>query len=192
MGKKKSDFDWVHINARKLTKPGRVMSTLWKLLSQKKVSPSKATSLLEEFFSSTGDPIVVVIDELDYLISRKQKELYTIVDWPSRPRSRLIVIGIANTLDLPERVLLPRIASRFGTEGLSFAPYSREQLTQLIQSRLEKTEVFDADAIAFCSMKISSTLGDARRALNLCRFVFILFIVFIFVIIINYSYSILK
>jgi origin recognition complex subunit 1 len=60
---------------------------------------------------------VLVLDEVDYLISRSQKELYTLVDWPSKPKSRLIVIGIANTLDLPERLLMPRIASRFGTEG---------------------------------------------------------------------------
>ena len=59
----------------------------------------------------------MVVDEIDYLISRSQKELYTLVDWPTKPNSRLIVIGIANTLDLPERLLLPRIASRFGNEG---------------------------------------------------------------------------
>ena len=61
---------------------------------------------------------MAVIDEIDFLISRSQKELYTLVDWPSKPKSRLIVIGIANTLDLPERLLMPRIASRFGNEGL--------------------------------------------------------------------------
>ena len=35
--------------------------------------------------------------------------LYNLFEWPTRPGARLAVIGIANTLDLPER-LLPRIA----------------------------------------------------------------------------------
>lgn len=35
--------------------------------------------------------------------------LYNLFEWPTRPGARLAIIGIANTLDLPER-LLPRIA----------------------------------------------------------------------------------
>ena len=40
--------------------------------------------------------------------------LYNLFEWPTKPRSRLAVIGVANTMDLPER-LLPRIASRLGS-----------------------------------------------------------------------------
>ena len=110
-----------------------------------------------------------MIDEIDFLISRSQKELYTLVDWPSHPRSRLIVVGIANTLDLPERLLMPRIASRFGSEGISFAPYSKEQLETLILSRLKDQSIFHTDAVAFCAMSVASSFGDARRALNLAK-----------------------
>ena len=35
--------------------------------------------------------------------------LYNLMEWPMRTGSRLAVIGIANTMDLPER-FLPRIA----------------------------------------------------------------------------------
>ena len=40
--------------------------------------------------------------------------LYNLFEWPTKTRSRLAVIGVANTMDLPER-LLPRIASRLGS-----------------------------------------------------------------------------
>ena len=40
--------------------------------------------------------------------------LYNLFEWPMRKGSRLAVIGVANTMDLPER-LLPRIASRLGS-----------------------------------------------------------------------------
>lgn len=39
--------------------------------------------------------------------------LYNLFEWPMRKGSRLAIIGVANTMDLPER-LLPRIASRLG------------------------------------------------------------------------------
>ena len=40
--------------------------------------------------------------------------LYNLCEWPARPGSRLALVGIANTLDLPDR-LAPRIASRLGS-----------------------------------------------------------------------------
>ena len=43
--------------------------------------------------------------------------LYNLFEWPMRKGSRLAVIGVANTMDLPER-LLPRIASRLGSRSL--------------------------------------------------------------------------
>lgn len=34
--------------------------------------------------------------------------LYNLFEWPTRANSRLVVVGIANTMDLPER-LLPKV-----------------------------------------------------------------------------------
>jgi origin recognition complex subunit 1 len=70
--------------------------------------------LLEDLFSSSGrlakcQLTVVLLDELDMLLSRDQSVLYNLFGWPQASGARLVVIGIANTLDLPER-LLPKIA----------------------------------------------------------------------------------
>ena len=37
--------------------------------------------------------IVVLVDELDFLVTRKQSVLYNLFDWPTRRHARLIVIG---------------------------------------------------------------------------------------------------
>ncbi len=38
--------------------------------------------------------------------------LYQLFDWANNASARLIIVAIANTLDLPERLLMPRVASR--------------------------------------------------------------------------------
>lgn len=94
----------------------------------KKVSHSKVSE----------KPVVLVIDELDLLCTRRQDILYSLFDWPTRHNNHrvLIVLAIANTMDLPERLLHPRVASRLGLTRLTFAPYSHEQLAQIVRHNL--------------------------------------------------------
>ena len=79
-----------------------------------RVSPANAESLLDEMFAARGKQrgraatTVLLVDEMDLLLTRRQRVLYNLMEWPMRKGSRLAVIGIANTMDLPER-FLPRI-----------------------------------------------------------------------------------
>ena len=50
--------------------------------------------------------------QLDLLWTRKQHVMYNLFDWPNRANSKLVVIAIANTMDLPERMLMNKVASR--------------------------------------------------------------------------------
>ena len=50
--------------------------------------------------------------QLDLLWTKKQSVIYNIFDWPMRRDARLVVVAIANTMDLPERILISRVASR--------------------------------------------------------------------------------
>jgi origin recognition complex subunit 1 len=62
-------------------------------------------------FFLTGS--VVLLDELDQLVMAKQTVLYNLFNWPTLPNSRLIVVAIANTMNLAE--MLPnKIQSRVG------------------------------------------------------------------------------
>lgn len=60
----------------------------------------------------TPPPSPPVFFQLDLLWTRKQNVMYNLFDWPTRRHARLVVLTIANTMDLPERVMINRVASR--------------------------------------------------------------------------------
>jgi origin recognition complex subunit 1 len=64
-----------------------------------------------------------------------------------------MISGIANTMDLPEK-LLPRISSRMGIQRLCFGPYNYRQLQEIITSRLKGIDAFEEQAIEFASRKV--------------------------------------
>ena len=111
---------------------------------------------------------LLVVDELDSLVTRRQEVLYNLFEWslaaPRKGVPRLAVIGIANTMDLPER-LLPRILSRAGLRRTPFQPYVREQIEQIVRARLGACEgAFAPEAVDFASRKVAAVSGDVRRA----------------------------
>lgn len=60
------------------------------------------------------DYSVVLMDELDQLVTAKQDVVYNFFNWPTLVGSKLVVIAVANTMDLPERVMTGRVRSRLG------------------------------------------------------------------------------
>jgi origin recognition complex subunit 1 len=112
------DFIFVEINGMKVTDPHQAYSLLWQALRGDRVSPSHALELLEKEFSTPSPrrvPCVVLMDELDQLVTKNQSVMYNFFNWPGLRHSRLIVLAVANTMDLPERTLSNKISSRLGT-----------------------------------------------------------------------------
>ncbi|KAG6033298.1 hypothetical protein E4U41_006946 [Claviceps citrina] len=168
------DFIFVEINGMKITDPHQSYSLLWEALRGERVSPSQALDLLEREFNNPSPrrvPCVVLMDELDQLVTKNQAVMYNFFNWPTLRHSRLIVLAVANTMDLPERTLSNKISSRLGLTRITFPGYTHEQLMKIIQSRLEGVpgDVVDADAVQFASRKVAAVSGDARRALDICR-----------------------
>ena len=52
--------------------------------------------------------VLLVLDEMDQLDSKDQDVLYSLFEWPYLKNSKLAVVGIANSLDLTDRIL-PRL-----------------------------------------------------------------------------------
>ena len=52
------------------------------------------------------------IFKLDLLWTRKQDVMYNIFNWPSQRHARLVVLAVANTMDLPEKIMMKRVSSR--------------------------------------------------------------------------------
>lgn len=168
------DFIFVEINGMKVTEPAQSYSLLWEALNDERVSPAQALSLLEQEFSRPSPrrvPCVVLMDELDQLVTKTQSVMYNFFNWPGLRHSRLIVLAVANTMDLPERTLSNKISSRLGLTRILFPGYTHEQLMAIIRSRLESVpgEVMDKDAVQFAARKVAAVSGDARRCLDICR-----------------------
>jgi origin recognition complex subunit 1 len=168
------DFIFVEINGMKITDPHQSYALLWEALKGQRASPAQALDLLEREFNNPSPrriPCVVLMDELDQLVTKNQAVMYNFFNWPTLRHSRLIVLAVANTMDLPERTLSNKISSRLGLTRITFPGYNHEQLMKIIQSRLEGVpgNIVDPDAVQFASRKVAAVSGDARRALDICR-----------------------
>lgn len=174
-----NEFDYLEINGLKLISPNAAYEKLWGKISGFKVTAANAAILLENYFKDPTQkkkPLIVLMDELDQIVTKKQNVMYNFFNWPTYEHSKLIVIAVANTMDLPERVLTNKISSRLGLNRIQFIGYSFDQLETIIKHRLDmltKTHqrkvVIKEDAIGFASRKVASVSGDARRALTICR-----------------------
>lgn len=123
----------------------------------------------KKFEQKSSESIVLLVDELDMLCTKKQDVLYNLFDWPYKKNSKWIVIAIANAMNLPEQVMMNKISSRLGLTRLNFQPYTHTQLEEIVTLRLREVNVFDMDAIVYASRKVAAVSGDARRALEICR-----------------------
>jgi origin recognition complex subunit 1 len=168
------DFIFVEVNGMKLTDPNQAYTLLWEALRNQRVSPAQALGLLERELNNPSPrrvPCVVLMDELDQMVTKNQGIMYNFFHWPSLRHSKLIVLAVANTMDLPERTLSNKISSRIGLTRITFPGYTHEQLMKIIRARLGGTvgNLIEDDAIQFASRKIAAVSGDARRALDICR-----------------------
>ncbi|KAI0260462.1 P-loop containing nucleoside triphosphate hydrolase protein [Gloeopeniophorella convolvens] len=177
-------FTYVEINGLRIPEPNAAYGILWEAVSGHNVatdghmhlSAKEALKNLSKHFGSSrqagpgAHACVVLMDELDQLMTAKQDVVYNFFNWPTLSGARLVVLAVANTMDLPERVMSGRVRSRLGMVRINFQPYTTPQLEQIVRARLgDKSDVLSADAVKFAAMKVSSISGDARRVLDICR-----------------------
>ncbi|XP_006879867.1 PREDICTED: origin recognition complex subunit 1 [Elephantulus edwardii] len=165
-------FQYIEVNGMKLTEPHQIYVQILQKLTGQKATASHAAQLLTKRFCTHSLPqetTVLLVDELDLLWTQKQDVMYNLFDWPTHKEARLVVLTIANTMDLPERMMMNRVASRLGLTRMSFQPYTHSQLQQILMSRLKHVKAFEDDAIQLVARKVAALSGDARRCLDICR-----------------------
>ncbi|XP_041360027.1 origin recognition complex subunit 1-like [Gigantopelta aegis] len=165
-------FKFIEVNGMKLTEPRQAYTQILQALTGQKATPDHAADILSKRFCSTGarrETVVMLVDELDLLWTRKQDVMYNIFDWPSQQQAKLVVLAVANTMDLPERLMMKRVSSRLGLTRMTFQPYTFRQLEEIVASRMLGLKVFDEDAIQLAARKVAAVSGDARRALDISR-----------------------
>ncbi|XP_029658431.1 cell division control protein 6 homolog [Octopus sinensis] len=138
-------------------------------------STSKLLKSLQKIITSSKKSIVLVLDEIDQLDNKHHEVLYELFGWPALSNSSFVLIGVANSLDLTDRIL-PRLQARLDLRPtlMNFPPYTRDQIVQVIEDRLKVLKlncgyVFEPSAIQFCARKVASMAGDMRKALDICR-----------------------
>ena len=137
-------FTFVEINGMKLATPMQAYTELWCGISDGKsrLQPRAALTKLSAHFEGRqrSRPTVVLMDELDMFVTSRQDVIYNMFHWPDMPHSRLIVLAVANTMDLPERTLQPKVTSRLGMTRIPFMPYTNKQLFDIVRARLDVNE----------------------------------------------------
>ena len=158
----------------------KIYKTIYQFIfsNKRKIRKKRYALLINNFFCDRNkanichlnDPsnshIILVIDEIDFLINKNQTFLYNLFNWSSYENSKLIIITISNTLDFPNR-LLPKIQSRMGKNKIMFKPYNKDQLSTIIESKGIDFNHFSPDAIKLCCMKVSAINGDLRRTIQI-------------------------
>lgn len=180
----REQFDIIEINAMSLADVNLLYSNVDQAFTGvKNYSPQQSAQRLNKFFREGVDisatvpkareksrKLVVVLDEMDVLVSKDQKVLYDVLDWSASTKMHFVVICIANTMNLPEK-MLPRISSRLGVNRLVFAPYTTQQLKIILSGFVSSQAELqcDSSAIQLCAAKVGAVSGDVRRAFEILR-----------------------
>lgn len=173
-----------YINCMSIKSSKDLYFTLLELLcDETEMTEEDATTMLQKMFvpkRKSSSVYVVVLDEIDHILSLDLESLYKVFEWSLQKSSRLLLVGIANALDLTDR-FLPRLKSRnLKPELLPFLPYTAVQVKMIITKRLKSLlpsdkaasdfiPFFHPAAIELCSRKVSSQTGDLRKAFEICR-----------------------
>lgn len=168
-------FKKVYINCTSLQTPATIFKAIAIELGVKVSGDKDANqSFIENYICAKRNKMVLlVLDEIDELIDKKQSVLYTIFEWPALPKAKLLLIGIANSLDLTNRALSRlHMQSALKPSLMHFAPYTKQQIVDIFKSRLDAAgalDVFPITTIQLLSAKVAAMSGDVRSALDIGR-----------------------
>ncbi|KAK7988549.1 hypothetical protein PG989_008864 [Apiospora arundinis] len=169
-----------YVNCMSIKSSKDLYATLLDLLcDETDDTEADAAGTLQNLFTprkKSSDVYLIVLDEIDHILTLDLESLYRVFEWSMRKNSRLMLVGIANALDLTDR-FLPRLKSRnLKPELLPFLPYTALQIKTIITARLRSLVPEGAPlpfihpaAIELCSRKVSSQTGDLRKAFEICR-----------------------
>ncbi|KAM0332233.1 hypothetical protein ACHAQA_002509 [Verticillium albo-atrum] len=172
-----------YINCMSIKSSRDLYNTLLDLLGHDEdLNEAQAMAALQDIFvtSNKDAPVhLVVLDEIDHILTMGLESLYRLFEWSLQKPSRLVMVGIANALDLTDR-FLPRLKSKnLKPDLLPFHPYSAAQIKGIITTRLKSllpegsqqtsAPFIHPAAIELCARKVASQTGDLRKAFEICR-----------------------
>lgn len=135
---------------------------------------------LKKLFHSKKQSHLVILDEIDHLLDIDISLLYQLFEWSMQKTSSLVLVGMANALDMTDR-FLPRLKSKnLKPHPISFMPYTVADITLIINTKLKSllpaehsatpdfAPFIHPTAIMFLSKKVAAQTGDLRKAFAIC------------------------
>lgn len=170
-------FSTVYVNCTGIASIGSIYKRICETLALKvkgnKTEKECLATIERHFLGTKHKPVLLILDEIDQLMDKKQTILYTIFEWPVKFSSKLMLISIANALDLTDRML-----SRLNMVGdlkpklMHFQPYTKQQICDIFNDRLKEAgvlNIFPPMTIQLLAAKVAAVSGDVRRALDIGR-----------------------
>ncbi|KAH0901218.1 hypothetical protein HID58_040721 [Brassica napus] len=131
-----SPYCFVEINGLILASPEKIYTVIYESLKTYKKRERKALHTSHR--------------RTDLLVTKNQSVLHNILDWPTKPNSKLILLGIANIMNLPAE-LLPQISNRKDYVSVLITTLSYKKI---ISTRFKAIDAFENQAIEFASRKV--------------------------------------
>lgn len=185
--KDRTDIKFTYLNCMSIKRQGDAYNHL---VSSLELSDDIFSSAVKDVFISAATSLqgsrtlLVVLDEIDQLLSIDLQTLYTLfsIALQKHPQpSNLILIGIANALDLTDR-FLPRLkAHNLRPQLLPFLPYRGPEVASVLSSRARSllppdttassdfTPLIVPAAVQLISKKVAAQTGDVRKALDITQ-----------------------
>lgn len=170
-------FATVYVNCTGISSIGSIYKRICESLSLKvkgnKTEKECLSTIEKHFLGSRHKPVLLILDEIDQLMDKKQTILYTIFEWPTKFSSKLVLISIANALDLTDRMLTRLNAvGQLKPKLMHFQPYTKQQICDIFNDRLKEAgvmHIFPPVTIQLLAAKVAAVSGDVRRALDIGR-----------------------
>lgn len=169
------------INCIAINDPGTIFQKIYHSIAKKPESRSvKTMTDLQQFMESYSKTTTfcVVLDEMDKLVhsslqdtnsTRTIFELFLLAKLPS---IRLVLVGIANSLDMKDR-FLSRLNLRqdLMPQTIVFQPYSADQMFDIVMKRLDSLSqcIFNPMAVKYAARRCSGNTGDLRKLFDVLR-----------------------
>lgn len=173
------NFSYVIMNCRleNINTEYRLITSIDKIFGAKLPDTGLSLSQVYDVFNkilseNNVNKLLIVLDEIDYLIIRDQSFLYNL----SRIREKnknisVSILGISNLLNLKSRIE-PKIISSLNPKELVFPPYTAEEIRGILESRAKlafNEGVIEEGVIPKIAAISAQEHGDARKAINLLR-----------------------
>jgi len=171
--------DYVYVNTRQRDTPYKVLADIASAVGLRVpftgLSTAEVYTRLVRALSRTRGVIIVVLDEVDWLVRRRGDDLLyklTRIGYElPRDAAKVSIVGITNDVRFVE-MLDARVRSSLGEEEVVFPPYNAEQLRDILWERAREAfqpGAVDEAVISYCAALAAREHGDARRALDLLR-----------------------